>query len=56
MGASQPTRTKARFSAMKTSQFTFNQKVQGYAITWEGYASCVLEFSGSTLYPFSEAW
>jgi hypothetical protein len=23
---------------METSQFTFNQKVEGYAISWEGYA------------------
>jgi hypothetical protein len=58
MGASLPTRIKACFSAMETSQFTFNQKVQGseYAVNWEGYACRVLRFSGRTVSPFSEAW
>jgi hypothetical protein len=36
--ASLPTRIKSCFNAMETSQFTFKQKVQGYAISWEGYA------------------
>jgi hypothetical protein len=56
LGASLPTRTKACFNAKETSQFTFNQKVEGYAISWEGYAYHVLGFSGSTVCPFSEAW
>jgi hypothetical protein len=52
MGASLPT----RINAMGTSQFTFIQKVYGYAINWEGYAYHVLGFSASTVSPFSEAW
>jgi hypothetical protein len=44
------------FIAMETSQFTFSHKVSGYTISWEGYAYCVLGFSGSTVSPFSEAW
>jgi hypothetical protein len=58
-GASLPTRIKACFNAMETSQFTFNQKLQGYvryATSWEGYAYRVLGFSGSPVSPFSEAW
>jgi hypothetical protein len=50
MGASLPTQIKACFNAIETFQFTFfNQKV-------EGYAYCVLGFSGSSVSPFSEAW
>jgi hypothetical protein len=56
MGASLSTRIKECFNAMETSQSTFNQKVYGYAISWEGYAYRVLGFSGSTVSPFSEAW
>jgi hypothetical protein len=58
MGASLPTRIKACFSAMETSQFnfSFNQKLWGYAISWNGYAYRVSEFSGSTVSPFPEAW
>jgi hypothetical protein len=43
---------------METLQFTFsfNEEVQDYAISWEGYAYRVLGFSGSTVSPFSEAW
>jgi hypothetical protein len=41
---------------METSQFIFNQKAEGYAISWEGYAYRVLGFSGNTLSPFSEVW
>jgi hypothetical protein len=41
MGASLPTRIKEHFNAVETSQFTFNQKVKGYAIRWEGYGYCV---------------
>jgi hypothetical protein len=55
MSASLATRIKAYFNAMETSQFTFNQKAEGYAISWKGYAYCVLGFSGSTINPFSEA-
>jgi hypothetical protein len=47
---------KACFNAMETSQFTFNQKVYSYTISWESYAYHVLGFSGSTVSPFSEAW
>jgi hypothetical protein len=54
MGASLPTQIKACFNVMKTSQFTFNYKVQGYAISWEEYACWVLGLSGSTITPFSE--
>jgi hypothetical protein len=56
MGESLPTRIKACFSAMETSQFTFNQKAEGYVISWEGYTYRLLGFSGSTVSPFSEAW
>jgi hypothetical protein len=58
MGASPPTRIKACFNAMETSQFNFNIKFQGYkyAISWEGYVYRVLGFSWSTVSPFSEAW
>jgi hypothetical protein len=54
MVASLPTQIKACFTVMETSQFTFNQKVQGYknAIIWEGYAYHVLGFLGSTVSPF----
>jgi hypothetical protein len=38
MGASLPTRIKACFNAVEISQFTFNQKVEGYVISWDGYA------------------
>jgi hypothetical protein len=44
MGASLLTQIKACFNVVQTSQFTFNQKVQGYAISWEGYAYCILRF------------
>jgi hypothetical protein len=56
MGASLPTQIKACFNAMETSQFTFNQKVYGYVVSWEDYAYRILGFSGSTVSPFSEAW
>jgi hypothetical protein len=58
IGASLPTRVKACFNALKTSQFTFNPKVLGYecSISWEGYADRVFGFLGSTVSPFSEAW
>jgi hypothetical protein len=60
MDASLPTKIKACFNAIETSQFTFsfNQKVQvyKYSISWEGYAYHVLGFLGSTVSPFSEAW
>jgi hypothetical protein len=56
MGASLPTRIKTCFSATETFQFTFNQKVESYAISWEGFAYRVLGFSGRTVSPFSEAW
>jgi hypothetical protein len=51
-----PTQIKACSNAMETSQFTSNQKVCGYTISWKGYAYHVLGFSGSTVSPFSEAW
>jgi hypothetical protein len=44
------------FSAMESSKFTFNQILEGYAISWEGHAYHVLGFSGSSVCPFSEAW
>jgi hypothetical protein len=34
----------------------FQPKVEGHAISWEGYAYHVLGFSGSAVSPFSEAW
>jgi hypothetical protein len=37
-------------------QFSFNEKVEGFVISWEGYVYRVLGFSGSTVSPFSEAW
>jgi hypothetical protein len=42
MGASLPTRIRACLRALEKFRFTFNQKVQGYAISWEGYAYRVL--------------
>jgi hypothetical protein len=54
MGASLPTRIKACFNAVELSQFTFNQKAEGYVISWEGYAYRALGFSDSTVSPFSE--
>jgi hypothetical protein len=47
---------KACFNAMETSQFTFNQKVYSYDISWESYAYHVSGFSENTVSPFSEAW
>jgi hypothetical protein len=38
MGASLPTEIKACFNGVEISQFTFNQKVEGNVISWEGYA------------------
>jgi hypothetical protein len=56
MSASVPTRIKACLNAMDTSYFTFNQKVEAYecAIGWEGYAYCVLGFSGSAIAHFQK--
>jgi hypothetical protein len=57
MGASLTTRIKGCFNAMETSQFTFNQKLEVYyAVSWEGYAFRVLEFSESAVSPLSDVW
>jgi hypothetical protein len=42
-----PTQIKVSFCEMETSKFTFNQKTEG-----EGYAYCLLGFSGSAVSPF----
>jgi hypothetical protein len=46
---------KTCLNAMETSQFTYNEKVQVYAISSEGYVYSALGFSVSTISPFSEA-
>jgi hypothetical protein len=44
---------KSMLQCNETSLFTFDfdQKVRSYAISWEGYAYCVLGFSESTVSP-----